>query len=262
MGLPISVEEVSKSYDTGGGDQLHVLDEISTEIADNEFIGIVGPSGCGKTTLLKMMDGLVTPSQGTIHVGGKKLEGPISEVGMVFQDFQLFPWRTTVRNVELGLEIEGIDKTERRNIATEWIETVGLSGFEDSYPSELSGGMQQRVGLARALAIDPEVLLMDEPFGALDAQTKERLQVELLKLLDDEDKTIVFITHDISEAIFLADRVLVMSTKPATIIRDLEIEFERPRWNNRSEIEGTKRYAKLQRTIREDLGLTSEAVTN
>jgi len=162
-------------------------------------------------------------------------------------------------NVALGLEIQGVGKAKRYERARAWIEAVGLSGFEDNYPYELSGGMKQRVGLCRALVVDPSVLLMDEPFGALDAQTKDKLQTELLKLLDEQQKTVVFVTHDIREAVFLADRVVVFDTIPASVQMDLNIDFERPRWNRRSDVEGTEQFATYERKLRDQLGLTEVA---
>lgn len=254
MSEKIDIDSVSKSYDTERN-ELHVIDRMDFVVEPNELVVIVGPSGCGKSTLLEMIDGLVAPSSGEIRIDSDAVTGSRSEVAMVFQDFNLLPWRTVVENVRFGLEVQGADDEKRRKQSLEWIEKVGLDGFEDGYPHELSGGMQQRVGLARALAIDPEILLMDEPFGALDAQTKDKMQTELLRLLADEDKTVVFITHDIREAILIADRVLVMSTKPATILADLGIEFERPRWNRRTEIETSDRFEKYETRIRKELGL-------
>ncbi|SEV80146.1 ABC transporter ATP-binding protein [Natrinema salifodinae] len=250
----IDIDSVSKTYGSEE-DMLHVIDEIDIDVDANELVVIVGPSGCGKSTLLKMIDGLVTPTSGEVRIGGETVTGSRSEVAMVFQDFNLLPWRTVRENVEFGLEVQGVDDEAQREQALEWIEKVGLDGFEDSYPHELSGGMQQRVGLARALAIDPEVLLMDEPFGALDAQTKDQMQTELLRLLANENKTVVFITHDIREAILIADRVLVMSTKPATILADLDIDSERPRWNRRTEIETSEPFEEYETRIRKELGL-------
>lgn len=258
MAQSIRIENVTKWYaweEDDEADTLQVIDDISFDVGRQEFVAIVGPSGCGKTTLLKMLDGLLEPSSGTIRVGDRPVTAPIPEIAMVFQTFELFPWRTVLENVWLGLEIQKVDKVERRERAMQWIRTVGLEGFEARYPYELSGGMQQRVGLARALVVNPEVLLMDEPFGALDAMTKDRMQTELLQLLETEHKTVVFVTHDVKEAIFLADRVLVMSPRPATIIRDLEVEFERPRWNRRMEVEEDRRFTALEREIRAALGL-------
>ncbi|RQG87925.1 ABC transporter ATP-binding protein [Natrarchaeobius halalkaliphilus] len=260
MPKSITVDRVSKTY--GNGEEaVHVLDDISISIPEKEFVCILGPSGCGKTTLMKMMDGLVDPSEGEIRIGDTVITEPTPEAALVFQNFELFPWRTTLENVELGLEILGVDKSTRRERAQTWIDRVGLDGFEESYPSELSGGMQQRVGLARALCVDPEVILMDEPFGALDAQTKDKMQTQLLQLWEQEKKTVVFVTHDIRESIFLADRVLVMGTKPSSIVEDIEIPFERPRWKRRVEIENDDRFADIEQLLRERLGLKAEEET-
>lgn len=257
MPKSIRVSNVSKTY----GEEpntVRVLDNVNVTIEEREFVCILGPSGCGKTTLLKMMDGLIDPTGGKIEIGGRTVTEPSTEAALVFQTFELFPWRTTLENVELGLEIKGVDKQQRRETAQTWIDRVGLSGFEDSYPSELSGGMQQRVGLARALAVDPEILLMDEPFGALDAQTKDTMQTQLLKLWEDEKKTVVFVTHDIRESIFLADRILVMGTKPTAIIEDVAVPFERPRWTHRTEVENDDRFEDIELKLRETLGLTAD----
>ena len=258
MSKNIEVREISKWYGDGD-DRIHVLDGISLDVGVEEFVCILGPSGCGKTTLLKMMDGLVEPSDGEIKIGGTRVTGPTDEAALVFQAFELFPWRTTLDNIALGLEIRGVDKEERHARAREWVDRVGLEGFETAYPAELSGGMQQRVGLARALAVDPEVLLMDEPFGALDAQTKDRMQTQLLQLWSEERKTVVFVTHDIREAIFLADRVYLMGPKPSNIITELSVDFDRPRWDRRIEIENDDRFEDIERRLREELGLTADA---
>lgn len=255
MALAIEASNVSKWYGSGD-DALHVLEGVDLTVEPGEFLAVLGPSGCGKTTLIKMMDGLVDISSGTIRIGDREVNKPSTDVAMVFQDFQLYPWRSVIQNVALGLEIQGVSKAERLDLSREWINTVGLEGFEDNYPYELSGGMQQRVGLARALAVDPEVLLMDEPFGALDAQTKDRLQTELLRLLEEHQKTTVFVTHDIREAIFLADRVIVLKEIPSRISVDIDIEFDRPRWDRRTEVQTSEKYAEYERTLREELELT------
>ncbi|WP_435317035.1 ABC transporter ATP-binding protein [Haloarchaeobius sp. TZWSO28] len=257
MPKDIQVDKISKTYGDGDG-AVHVLDDISFTIPEREFVCVLGPSGCGKTTLMKMMDGLVEPSTGEIRIGGNKVTEPTDDAAVVFQNFELFPWRTTLDNVALGLEIRGMKEKERYEISREWIGKVGLDGFEGSLPSELSGGMQQRVGLARALAVDPEVLLMDEPFGALDAQTKDRMQTQLLKLWEREKKTVVFVTHDIRESIFLADRVLVMGDKPSSVVADIDIPFDRPRWKRRIEVENHDRFEDIERELRAHLGLTGE----
>lgn len=238
-----------------GESRLDVFTDLNFDITDREFAVIVGPSGCGKTTLLRMMMGLVEPSDGDVLIDGAPVTEPRDEVAMVFQNFELLPWRSVIDNVALGLEIQGMAKDERFERAREWIERAGLDGFESSYPNELSGGMQQRVGLARALVTDPDVLLMDEPFGALDAQTKDRMQTYLLELWEEQKKTVAFVTHDIQEAIFLGDRVFVMSEKPARFTKELRIDFDRPRWKRRMEIENDDQFAEYEQAIRAELGL-------
>jgi len=200
------------------------------QVGQLEFLALLGPSGCGKSTLLRMIDGLIPCDTGRILLDGTDVTGvPGHGRGMVFQTFDLFPWRTAVGNVEFGLEVKGASKAERREISRHYIKLVGLSGFEDSYPHQLSGGMQQRVGIARAFAIRPEVLLMDEPFGALDVQTRDILQDELLHIWEQEQKTVLFVTHGIEEAIYLADRILVFTPRPARIERIISVPLPRPR---------------------------------
>jgi len=219
-------------------------------VADLEFVAIVGPSGCGKSTFLRIVDGLIPPDTGTIRLNGALVNGPGHRRGMVFQSFDLFPWRTAISNVEFGLEMQNLPRTERRRRAHHWIELVGLQGFENSYPHQLSGGMQQRVGIARALAIEPEVLLMDEPFGALDVQTRDLLQDELLAIWQRERKTVLFVTHSIEEAIYLADRVLVFTPRPARIERVIDIPFGRPR---REDMKSDPAFVELRRDIWQSL---------
>lgn len=226
----LELENISKTY-RGGDESVTALDNVSLTVEDQEFVSILGPSGCGKSTLLRIIDGLLEPTSGSVRIDGEEVTGSGQDRGMVFQDFNLFPWRTVKDNIAFGLEVAGVDKDERERIAQEYIELVGLGGFGDSYPKELSGGMQQRVGLARALAIDPEILLMDEPFGALDAQTRELMQTELLKIWSEDQKTSVFITHDIEEAIFLSDRVVVLTARPGRIHEIVDVPFERPRYD-------------------------------
>lgn len=255
----ITIEGLRKVYGEGA-DALTVLDGLDFTVDRGEFVVLVGPSGCGKSTLLGLIDGLIEPTAGSIRIDGDPVTGPRTDVAMVFQSFQLLPWRTVRDNVAIGLEIQGVGQRERYARADEWIDTVGLDGFADAYPDELSGGMRQRVGLARALAVDPSLLLMDEPFGALDAQTKDRLQTELLRLWEQRRSTVVFITHDIDESIYLADRVLVMSSKPADIVAEFEVPFERPRWSRRLEIETDDRFEEIKRGLRRQLGLTPEGL--
>jgi ABC-type nitrate/sulfonate/bicarbonate transport system ATPase subunit len=211
------------------GSGLLALDGVDLSIYENEFLSIVGPSGCGKTTFLSVVDGLIPLTGGTITVDGKRVTRPGPDRAVVFQESALLPWRTVLKNVAYGLECIGVKATETRERASHYINLVGLSGFEDSYPYELSGGMEQRVNLARALVMDPEILLMDEPFAALDAQTREFMQEELLRIWRKAGKTVLFITHQIDEAIFLSDRVIVFSSRPGHVKETVQIPLDRPR---------------------------------
>jgi NitT/TauT family transport system ATP-binding protein len=205
------------------------IKDVNLNIKAGEFITIVGPSGCGKSTLLDIIAGLSKPSSGEIYIDNKIITGPALDRGIVLQGYALFPWRTVRHNVEFGLEIKGVKKKDRREISSKFIKLVGLEGFEDRYPYELSGGMRQRVAIARALAYDPEVLLMDEPFAAIDAQTREVMQDELLRIWEETNKTIIFVTHSIEEAVGLADRVAIMSANPGYIKEIVDVDLPRPR---------------------------------
>jgi NitT/TauT family transport system ATP-binding protein len=208
------------------------IDKFSLNINEGEFIAIVGPSGCGKSTLLDILSGLSKADSGKIIIDGKVVTGPALDRGFVMQGYALFPWRTIRKNVEFGLELKKVDKKERNNISQRFIDLVGLTGFEERYPHELSGGMRQRVAIARSLAYDPEVLLMDEPFAAVDSQTRETLQDELMRIWEKTNKTIIFVTHSIEEAVLLADRVVVMSKNPGTVKSVVDIKLPRPRTNS------------------------------
>ena len=223
------IDDVSMRFALRRGGEVTALEHICLEVADREFSVIVGPSGCGKSTLLRLVAGLEQPSAGTIRLDGQPITGPSRDRGMVFQSYTLFPWLTVRRNVEFGLRIAGISAAERAEIAAHFIEQVGLKGFEDAYPAQLSGGMRQRVALARALANDPKVLLMDEPFGALDSQTRALMQELLLDVWERNHKTVLFITHDIDEALFLGDRVHVMTARPGRIREEIPVDIPRPR---------------------------------
>jgi NitT/TauT family transport system ATP-binding protein len=205
------------------------LEAFDMDVEDGEFLSIVGPSGCGKSTFLNVLLGLLKPDSGEVLMHGKKITGPGSDRAMVFQEFGLLPWRTVQGNVELGLELKRLPTPERNDISRRLIRMVGLGGFETHYPHELSGGMKQRVGLARALATDPDVLLMDEPFAALDAQTRDLMQVELLRIWQETRKTVLFVTHQIDEAIYLSDRVMVMTRRPGQAKRMFAVDLPRPR---------------------------------
>ncbi|MBV9169703.1 MAG: ABC transporter ATP-binding protein [Chloroflexi bacterium] len=205
------------------------LRDVSLQVQQGEFISLVGASGCGKTTFLRIVDGLITPTRGQILVDGREVRGPGPDRGFVFQQDALFPWRTVLDNVIFGLEVQGRGKREARSLADHFVELVGLSGFEHHFPHELSGGMRQRANLARALTIDPAILLMDEPFAALDAQTRELMQSELLRIWRSNRKTVLFVTHQIDEAVYLADRVVVMTSRPGQVKAILEVGIPRPR---------------------------------
>ena len=205
------------------------LEDVSLTVTNGSFLSVVGPSGCGKSTLLSIIDGLVKPTAGSVEIDGRSIVSPGRDRAVVFQEASLFPWFTTLRNCAYGLECQGLRRKEAEERVAPLLAMVGLTGFERHYPSELSVGMQQRANLARALAVDPDVLLMDEPFAALDAQTREFMQAELLTIWAQAKKTVVFITHQIDEAIYLSDRVVVMSARPGRIIDDIAIQLERPR---------------------------------
>ncbi|MBU3967853.1 MAG: ABC transporter ATP-binding protein [Euryarchaeota archaeon] len=205
------------------------VSDVNLEIADGEFVCLLGPSGCGKTTILRLAAGLDAPTEGELFLDSKKIEGVNDECGFVFQEYVLFPWRTVKGNIEFGPEMKGIRKEEREQIALHYIDLVGLKGFENHYPHELSGGMKQRVGIARAYANSPKLLLMDEPFGALDAQTRNLMQGELLRIWQEEHISALFVTHSVDEAVYLADRVMVMSARPGMVKDIFEIDIPRPR---------------------------------
>lgn len=225
----IEVREVSKVF-SRNGDSFQALADVSFQVETGEFTSIIGPSGCGKTTLLKMMAGLVKPSSGTIEINGNEVTGSGPDRALVFQNFVLLPWADVLTNVAFGLEARGVGKAERESTSREQLARVGLSGFERHYPHELSGGMQQRVGIARALAVDPDTLLMDEPFGSLDAITRQVMQRDLLRLWQETaHKTTVFVTHSMEEAALLSDHVVVMDTRPGRVARVVEVPFPRPR---------------------------------
>jgi len=224
----LTVSNVSRVFESDTG-MVEALRDISLEVSDKEFVCFIGPSGCGKTTLLRVIAGLDQPTSGEVLLDGVAIQSPDPERGMVFQEYSLFPWRTIIDNIAFGLEIKGVPKAERHDIAQKYLELVGLGAFRNNYPYELSGGMRQRVAIARALANDPKVLLMDEPFGSIDAQTRNILQGELLKIWQKDRKTVLFITHSIDEAVYLADRVVVLSARPGQIRSIIDIDLDRPR---------------------------------
>ena len=230
---------------------LVALYDVSFSVRKNEFVCLLGPSGCGKTTLIRMIAGLIAADKGEIVVDGKSVTTPGRDRCMVFQQFGLLPWRTVLGNVEFGLEIDGIARAERRDISRRYLELVGLHGFDNYYPHQISGGMQQRVGIARALSKEPDILLMDEPFGAVDAQTREQLQEELLKIWSKTDTTVIFVTHSIDESVYLSDRVIVMQSRPGRIKEEVRVNLPRPRWEG--DVKADPRFAELRARIRESL---------
>ncbi|MDR3075597.1 MAG: ABC transporter ATP-binding protein [Candidatus Methanoplasma sp.] len=227
-GTRILIDGLGKTYRRDGKDT-EAIEDISLEIRQGELVSFIGPSGCGKTTLLKLIAGLIPPTGGTVEIDGRSCTTPGADRGMVFQDFALLPWRSVRKNVELGLEIAGVPKAERRERAENYIKLVGLEKFADSKVYELSGGMKQRVAIARSLVVRPDVVLMDEPFGALDAQTRNIMQAQLIDILGSTDQTIIFITHSVDEAIYLSDRIVVLTKRPTTIREIIDIPWERPR---------------------------------
>jgi NitT/TauT family transport system ATP-binding protein len=225
----IRIDHVEKTYRTRRGDLVPALDDITLEVGENEFVTLVGPSGCGKSTLLKLVSGLVPVTRGQIHIRNQAVSEPFPDVGFVFQQPVLLPWRSVLDNVLFSVEMLGLDPRQYRKPAGDLLELTGLAGFEHRHPRELSGGMQQRVAICRALLPDPSLLLMDEPFGALDAMTREEMSLELLRIWEERRKTILFVTHSIPEAILLADRVVVMTPRPGRIARVLSVDLPRPR---------------------------------
>ncbi|HBW34343.1 MAG: hypothetical protein VR66_24840 [Peptococcaceae bacterium BRH_c23] len=245
------VRDLNQVFTATNGKTTAAIKNVNLQIADQEFVAIVGPSGCGKSTLLNILAGLIKPSKGEVLLDGITINGISSRIGYMSQADSLLPWRTVLDNVAIGLEIKGVPKAERNSVARELIARTGLKGFEDSYPSELSGGMRKRVAIIRILALDPEILFMDEPFGALDVLTKEMLQDDILKLWQETKKTIVFVTHDLTEAITLADRVVLMTSRPSTIKSEYNIPLERPR--SALETRFDPQFVELQKLIWNDL---------
>ena len=236
------IRDLSKIYyDIYTGQHVAAVEEVSLEIGNGEFVAILGPSGCGKTTLLNMVAGFIPPTRGEILLNGRRIQGPGPDRGVVFQSFALFPWKTVLDNVVFGLKMRGVPKEERDRIAREYIALVGLEGFENRYPHELSGGMQQRVGVARVLANKPDLMLMDEPFASVDAQTRMTLQEELTRIWGARQPTILFVTHDVEEAVFLANRVVVLTPRPGRVRETVPVDLPRPRiWQHLIEAPGYK----------------------
>ena len=240
--MNLKLRDISKTFTSEKGEKIEALSSISLDIENQEFVCLLGPSGCGKTTLLRIIAGLDHASAGTVELGGTVIDQPNPQLAMIFQEYSLYPWRTVVANIGFGLEIRKIPAEERHSIVQKYVEIVGLKGFENSYPYELSGGMRQRVAVARALAVDPSILLMDEPFGALDAQTRNLLQHELLEIWEKTKKTILFVTHSVDEAVFMADRIVVLTPRPGRICEVIPIECTRPRDRTGVEFAKVRRY--------------------
>jgi NitT/TauT family transport system ATP-binding protein len=239
----LEVRDLSQSFPREDGSTLTVLDRVSFDVKDKEFVCILGASGCGKTTLLRLIAGLDTAHSGLILLEEEEIAGTNPKVGFVFQEYSLFPWRTVIDNIAFGLEMKGISKEDRYMVAERYLDLINLAQFRDSYPSELSGGMRQRVAVARALTLDPVLLLMDEPFGALDAQTRNMLQKELLQIWEKTKKMIVFITHSVDEAVYLSDRIIVLTPRPGRICKNFEVPLGRPR--DRTSVE----FAQVRREV-------------
>jgi NitT/TauT family transport system ATP-binding protein len=233
----VEVRSIGKTYDTG----VEALRDVTVAFPRGRLTSLLGPSGCGKTTLLKIVGGLVRPTAGEVRVAGRRVEGPGPERAFVFQDFALLPWATVLRNVAFGLELRGVEREARHAVARQRIAEVGLAGFEASYPHQLSGGMRQRVGLARALAVDADIILMDEPFSSVDEQTRRKFQEDLLLLLRDRQSTVIFVTHSIEEAVYLSERVVLLSPRPGTVSRVVQPAVDRGR-RSPDEIRRDKNY--------------------
>jgi NitT/TauT family transport system ATP-binding protein len=225
----ISIEGVSKTYELKDKSSSTALEKVNLSIEEGKFICLLGPSGCGKTTLLNMIAGFDRPSTGAIKINGNNVIQPSIDRIAIFQNFGLLPWRTVIKNVELGLESKGFNENKRREIAEEYLKLVGLLDYKKHHPNQLSGGMQQRIAIARALAVDPEVLLMDEPFGSLDAMTRMSMQNEIERIWQEKKKTIIFVTHDIEEAVFLADKIVVMTASPGKVKKIIDVPLARQR---------------------------------
>jgi ABC-type nitrate/sulfonate/bicarbonate transport system ATPase subunit len=254
MSAKVEIRKVSKTFGSNES-KVYALRDASFTVEEGSFVVIIGPSGCGKTSLLRIIGGLIPPSEGEILIDGRAISGPGPDRSIVFQNFRLLPWRKVLGNVEMGLEINGTEKSQRRELARKCLDLVGLSAFENHYPAELSGGMQQRVGLARALVVNPAILLMDEPFGSVDAQTRELLQTELLKLWSKTRKTVIFVTHDIDEAIYLGDKIITISPRPGMIQEIVPVNLPRPRWERKADIIESAVFINLKKKLWKTLGL-------
>lgn len=243
----IAVRGLTKSFQAIQGETVDAINGLDFDVGENEFVSIVGPSGCGKSTLLYIIAGFIPPTKGEVLIDRTPISGPGPDRGIVFQEYALFPWRTVQDNIKYGLEEKGVSRDELERTVQRYLRLMGLEGFQHKYPKELSGGMKQRVALARTLAYDPGVLLMDEPFGALDAQTRELQQDELLSIWKDRKKTVLFVTHSVDEAVYLSEKVLIMTTRPGRIKSIVDIELDRSR--NREEIMTSPEFSELRNRV-------------
>ncbi len=251
MAQVVVVEHVTKSFiPPQGGEQNNVLRDVSFTLDDGEIVSVIGPTGCGKSTLLRMIAGIIKPDSGRVTISGREASLSNPACAVVFQNFNLFPWRTAIKNIEVGLEAKGVSAEERAKIAESYIALVGLKGFEEYHPHQLSGGMQQRVGLARALAIDPKVILLDEPFGSVDMLTRDTLRVEVAHILLETKKTALFVTHNIDEAIFLSNRIIVLGGRPSNITETFTVDLPYPRTDDNFL---SDKIIKLRMTLKEHL---------
>jgi NitT/TauT family transport system ATP-binding protein len=243
----IDVRGLTKTFQAIKGETVEAIRDLSLAVGDKQFVSIVGPSGCGKSTLLYIIAGFIAPTAGEVRVDGRPVRAPGPDRGIVFQEYALFPWRTVQDNIRYGLEEKGVPRDEMARIVDKYVRLMGLEGFQHKYPRELSGGMKQRVALARTLAYDPDVLLMDEPFGALDAQTRELQQDELLAIWRDRKKTVLFVTHSVEEAVYLSEKVVIMSTRPGRIKSVVDVDLDRAR--PREEVVISGEFARLRNRV-------------
>jgi len=243
----IDVQHLTKTFQAIKGETVEAVHDIDLAVADNQFVSIVGPSGCGKSTLLYIIAGFVAPTSGSVLVDGQAVRGPGPDRGIVFQEYALFPWRTVQDNIKYGLEEKGVPRDEVERVVQKYLRLMGLQGFQRKYPRELSGGMKQRVALARTLAYEPDVLLMDEPFGALDAQTRELQQDELLAIWREKKSTVLFVTHSVEEAVYLSEKVVVMTTRPGRIKSVIDIDLDRSR--HREDVVTSPEFAQLKNRV-------------
>jgi len=261
MSGALEIDHLSQSYvDPYSKEIVTAVGDVAASIPEGQFVSLIGPSGCGKTTVLNIVAGFLQPSGGEVRVDGSAVAGPGPDRGVVFQDFALFPWMTVESNIAFGLKMRGVPKGERRNRAREMAGLVGLAGFEQKFPHELSGGMRQRAGVARVLATEPSIMLMDEPFASIDAQTRRVLQQEVLRIWSTQKPTVLFVTHDVEEAIFMSDRVIVLGNRPSTVQADIMIDLPRPRtWN---QVQGHPEFVRLRAQLLTMLGVEDQDELN